>query len=115
MLPEGHTAAWRRDNVVWVDICAKAIPGSPEEALHQEMAAKSNTKSLISPGSAASSVSLGGSSAADKQCGFGDTHVFSVWRLPALSSASRCSPSKVSFLARPHETPEGAGPLVSHY
>ena len=44
MLPEGHTAAWRRDNVVWVDICAKDIPGSPEEALDQEMAAKSNAK-----------------------------------------------------------------------
>ena len=75
LLSEGHTAAWYRDNVVWVDICAKVIPGSPSKALDQKMAAKNKKKRLISPGSTASSVNLGGSSTADKQCGFGDTRV----------------------------------------
>ena len=105
LLSEGHMAAWYRDNVVWVDICAKVIPGSPSKALDQKMAAKNKKKRLISPGSAASSVNLGGSSTADKQCGFGDTRVFSSWRSPAASSASRCSPRRVPFLARPPRAP----------
>ena len=105
MLSEGRTAAWYRDNVVWVDICAKAIPGSPAKALDQEMAAKNKKKRHISPGSTASSVSVGGSSTADKQCGSGGTHVLSWWRSPAASSVSMCYPSRVSVLARPQRAP----------
>ena len=65
LLSEGRTAAWYRDNVVWVDICAKVIPGSPAKALDQQMVTKNKKERLISPGSAASSVNLGGSSTAD--------------------------------------------------
>ena len=36
LLEEGKTAAWFRDNIVWVDICSKVIPGTPSKALDQQ-------------------------------------------------------------------------------
>ena len=44
MLSEGHTAAWHRDNAVWVEISAMVIPGSPAKALYQEMVATNKKK-----------------------------------------------------------------------
>ena len=111
LLSEGRTAAWYRDNVVWVDICAKVIPGSPSKALDQEMAAKNKKKRLISPGSAALSVNMGGSATADKQCSFGDTRVFFVVALTRGVFGVKVFSKKGTF---PGETPEGAGLLVSH-
>ena len=111
LLSEGHTAAWYRDNVVWVDICAKVIPGSPSKALDQKMAAKNKKKRLISPGSTASSVNLGGSSTADKQCGFGDTRVFFFVALTRGVLGIKVFSTQGVF---PGETPEGAGLLVRH-
>ena len=73
---EGRPAAWYRDNIVWVDICSKVIPGNPQKALDQNLAAKNKKKRLMSPGSVQKSPNLGGSHTADKQCSFGDTRVF---------------------------------------
>ena len=37
---ENYTAAWYRDNIVWVDLCSKVIPGTPQKALDHDLAAK---------------------------------------------------------------------------
>ena len=49
LLSEGHTAVWYRDNVVWVDICAKVIPGSWNIACSR--LSGTSTKNLMSTAS----------------------------------------------------------------
>ena len=73
---EGRTAAWFRDNVIWMDICSKVIPGNPAVALDQARTAQNKRKRLMSPGSREKSVNVGGSVTADKQCGYGSVRVY---------------------------------------
>jgi hypothetical protein len=81
LLGEGKDATWYRDNIVWIDLSSKVIPGSPAKALDQARCAENKKKRLISRGSAAQSRNAGGSTTADKQCSFGDTRVyFSIFR-----------------------------------
>ena len=109
LLKEGHTGAWYRDNVVWVDICAKVIPGSPEKALDQNLAASNKRKRLMSPGSMAASPNLGGTVMADKQRSFGDTRVFFVVALTRGVLGVKVFTKVAEF---PGETPDGARILV---
>jgi hypothetical protein len=76
LLREKRTAAWYRDNIVWIDLCSKVIPGTPQIALDQARTAQNKRKRLMSPGSTENSANLGGSVTADKQCGFGSTRVY---------------------------------------
>ena len=76
ILQEGHTAAWFHDNIVWMDICSKVIPGTPSVALDQARTAQNKKKRLMSPGATEKSINLGGSVTADKQCGYGSTRVY---------------------------------------
>ena len=50
LLQEGHTAAWFHDNVIWMDLCSKVIPGTPAVALDQARTAQNKKKRLMSPG-----------------------------------------------------------------
>ncbi len=108
---EGHTAAWFRDNVVWVDICSKVIPGNPQKALDQELAAKNKKRRLMSPGSLQASQNLGGSSTADKQCSYGDTRVFFFVALTRGVFGVKVFTKDGEF---PGETPQGARLLVNN-
>ena len=56
-------------------------------------------------------MNLGGSSTADKQCGFGDTRVFFFVALTRGVLGIKVFSTQGVF---PGETPEGAGLLVSH-
>ena len=76
LLSEDLSPAWFLQNIIWMDICSKVIPGSPMKALDQQRAAEYKQKQLVSPGSSCASASVAGSHTADKQCGFGDTRVF---------------------------------------
>ena len=111
LLAEGHTSAWYRENVVWVDICSKVIPGNPQKALDQDLAAKNKKKRLMSPGSLSHSHNLGGSSTADKQCSWGDTRVFLFVALTRGAFGVKVFVRQDEF---PGETPEGARILVNH-
>ena len=106
---EGHTAAWYRDNTVWVDICSKVIPGNPQKALDQNLSARNKKKRLMSPGAAHKSENLGGSSTADKQCSFGDTRVFFFVALTRGVFGVKVFTEIEEY---PGETPEGARILV---
>ena len=111
LLKEGHAAAWYCHNVVWIDICSKVIPGSPQKALDQDLAAKNKKKRLMSPGSMAASANMGGSSTADKQCGFGDTRVFLFVALTRGVFGVKVFTRQHEF---PGETPDGARIMVNH-
>lgn len=111
LLKEGNTAAWYRDNVVWVDICAKVIPGSPRKALDQNLAAQNKRKRLMSPGSMAASPNLGGTAMADKQRSFGDTRVFLCVALTRGVFGVKVFTREGEF---PGETPDGARIMVRH-
>ena len=45
LLEEDKTAAWFRDNIIWLDICSKVIPGTSVKALDQQHAALNKKKS----------------------------------------------------------------------
>ena len=49
-----RSAAWFLQNIVWLDICSKVIPGSPAKALDQENAARNKNKRLMSTGASSS-------------------------------------------------------------
>ena len=108
---EGFSESWFRDNVIWVDICSKVIPGSPQKALDQNQAAMNKKKRLMSVGSTQSSENLGGSSTAEKQCGFGDTRVFFFVALTRGVFGLKVFSTPGQF---PGETPDGARILVNH-
>ena len=106
---EGHTAAWFRDNILWMDICSKVIPGTPAVALDQARSAQNKKKRLMSPGSTDDSANLGGSETADKQCSWGSTRVYfgavltrGVFGIVVFTDVDEF----------PGETPEGARLLV---
>ena len=109
LLGEGKTAAWFRDNIVWVDICSKVIPGTPSKALDQQQAAQNKKKRLMSAGSSNTSPNLGGTSTADKQCSFGDTRIYFGVALTRGMVGVVVWTEKGEF---PGEKPEGASLLV---
>ena len=105
-----RSATWFLQNIIWLDICSKVIPGSPAKALDQHNAAENKRKRLMSRGASSLSQNLGGSSTADKQCGFGDTRVYfgaclcrGVFGVVVFSEAD----------GFPGETPIGACMLVA--
>ena len=104
-----QTSAWFRDNIVWIDICSKVIPGSPAKALDQARSAENKKLRLMSPGSVDSSRNAGGSTTADKQCSHGDTRVyFSTVPTRGIYGIQVF----VDVKSFPGETPEGARQLV---
>ena len=107
---EGHTAAWYHDNVIWMDLCSKVIPGTPAIALDQARTAQNKKKRLMSPGSVENSANLGGSATADKQCGFGSTRVYFGVALTRGVLGIVVFTNVGEF---PGETPEGARLLVA--
>ena len=109
LLQEGRTAAWFRDNTIWMDICSKVIPGTPAVALDQARTAQNKKKRLMSPGSTERSANLGGSVTADKQCGFGSTRVYFGVVLTRGVVGVAVFADVEQF---PGETPEGARILV---
>ena len=64
----------------------------------------------MSPGSVASSSNLGGSSIADKQCGFGDTRVYLVVALTRSKFGVKVFTEEGEY---PGETPDGARILLN--
>ena len=109
ILQEGHTAAWFHDNIVWMDICSKVIPGTPSVALDQARTAQNKKKRLMSPGATEKSINLGGSVTADKQCGYGSTRVYFGVVLARGRVGVVVFPDVDQY---PGETPEGARLLV---
>ena len=72
----GKGAAWFARNVVWIDVCSKVIPGTPQKAFEQSLAGRSKRRRLISADARCDSLNLGGAATAEKQCSQGDTRVF---------------------------------------
>ena len=108
LLKECRSAAWCCQNLLWVDFCAKVIPGTPVKALDQACTAKNKKKRLMSPGSRNDSANLGGTPLADKQCSVGDTRVY------FLVALTRGVLGVHVFDADfPGESPAGAGLLVA--
>ena len=78
LLREGHESHWFFRNVVWMDICSKVIPGSPQKAYQQAQAGKNKRKRLMSVDARSESQNLGAPSTAERQCSQGDTRVYFV-------------------------------------
>ena len=68
LLKEGLPAHWFLRNVIWIDLCSKIIPGTPQKAYDMTMAGKNKRPRLMSRDSLCNSENLGGSSTAEKQC-----------------------------------------------
>ena len=68
LLAEGMSDAWYLRNVVWIDLCSKIIPGTPEKAYDMMLAGKNKRKRLMSSDAVNEAENQGGSKTAEKQC-----------------------------------------------
>lgn len=109
LLKEGNDAAWFHRNVVWIDLCSKVIPGNPKKALDQQAAGRNKRKRLMSEGSLDIAENVGGSTVAEKQCGFGDTK---VWYGVALARGVVGVTVFTDVGAFPGETQVGCGMFI---
>ena len=104
---------WFHRNVLWIDLCSSVLPGNPKKALDQQQAGYNKRKRLMSPGAAASSVNMGGSDTAEKQCSFGDTRVYWGVVLARGVLGATVFTHAAGQDAYPGETPEGMRQFVS--
>ena len=73
---DGKNADWFCRNIVWIGLCSKVIPGSPQKALDQQQAARNKKLRLMSPNATTKSMNMGGSATAETQASYGDTRVY---------------------------------------
>ena len=105
---EDLPAGWFNDNVVWIDMCNKIIPGGPQKAADQGRSAASKRKHLMNPRSRNRSQNLAGGDVAEKQASRGDTK---VWFFVALAKG-KLGVHVFHKLDFPGETQEGAGMCI---